>query len=113
MISIFWISTLFLGVIAQAFFLPWVKQPALRVMMMTVFLGSAYGLYFYWGSSTFLPQYYSEKETAFRKRQPELRILLTEFKKEEYRLRLRLEENPNDKEVLKQLTELLKIKALF
>ena len=113
MTTIFWVVTVLLALVAQAFFLPWVKQVKVSMLLALGFLGTAYGLYAYWGNSHHLSQYYSEKEKNFREHQPALRALLTEFKKEEYRLRLRLEENANDKEALEQLKELLKVKALF
>jgi hypothetical protein len=113
MSALFWVSTLVLLCLSGAFFLPWIKPRVFGLAITSFFAFSAYGLYWHWGSSQYFDQYYSAKEQQFRARQPGLRALLTEFKKEEYRLKLSLEENPKDKDASARLVELLAIKALI
>jgi len=113
MSALFWVSTVILLGLSGAFFLPWIKCRVFGLAITSLFACSAYGLYWHWGSSQYFEEYYSAKEQQFRARQPGLRALLTEFKKEEYRLKLSLEENPKDKNASARLAELLAVKALI
>ncbi|HXH55644.1 MAG TPA: hypothetical protein VNK03_07895 [Gammaproteobacteria bacterium] len=72
----------------------------------------SYGLYGYWGSSRHLPHYYSKEEAHYRLKQADFQVLLAEFRKEEFRLRLRLEQDPKDIDAAWRLLDLFAIKAL-
>jgi len=113
MLLLFWFITLCLFLLALGFVLPWVRAGRLGFLIAGVLCVVSYGLYLHWGSSSYLKQYYSKAEKDIRLKQAEFRILLTEFKKTEFRLRARLEENPNDQDAQQHLLEVLKIKAML
>lgn len=112
MLIYFWSSTTVLLILALGFFLPWLRSWRLSLFLICVIFASSYGLYIYWGSSRYLPHYYSKEEQLYRLRQTEFQLLLAEFRKEEFRLRLRLERDPNDVDAEWRLLDLLAIKAL-
>lgn len=112
MIIYFWSATALLLLLAFGFFLPWMRSWRLSVFLIFVLSLSSYGLYVYWGSSRYLPHYYSKEEQLYRIKQTDFQLLLAEFRKEEFRLRLRLENNPNDIDAEWRLLDLLAIKAL-
>ena len=72
----------------------------------------SYTLYFHWGSSQYLAEYYAPESELLRQKHKAFRPLLAEFIKEEFRLSARLEENPKDIEAQYRLYDLLAIKAL-
>lgn len=108
----FWFATATLLILAFGFFLPWIRALWLSLGLSCLVVVTSYGLYSYWGSSEHLPRYYSKEEKAYRLKQADLQILLAEFRKEEFRLRLRLEQNPKDIDATWRLLDLLAIKAL-
>jgi hypothetical protein len=111
---IFWATIVLLTFFAMAFFVPWLySQKKVALLIACVFSGTVYALYSYWGSSSLLGQYYSKEAVEASTKQVELRRLMTEFKKEEYRLRFRLEENSKDLDAEWRLLDLLAIKALL
>lgn len=112
MIIFFWSSTTVLLILALGFFLPWLRSWRLSLFLICVIFASSYGLYIYWGSSRYLPHYYSKEEQLYRLKQTDFQLLLAEFRKEEFRLRLRLERDPNDIDAEWRLLDLLAIKAL-
>ncbi len=113
MIILFWVATLLLFFIACGFVVP--RLQSLRMILGVIILMavSVYGLYYSWGNSHYLPQFYSKEQQDARSRLPKMQKLLAEFRKEEYRLRFRLEENPNDQDAEQRLVNLLAIKALY
>lgn len=120
MLLFFWIITIFLTLLAVLFFLPWIGSQkngpqswGLGFFITLIFCAIVYGLYFHWGSSSLLEAYYSMEVKNKDAKQVELRRLMTEFKKQEYRLRLQLAEDPEDKEAEWRLLDLLGIKALL
>lgn len=110
--SIFWLSTVFLTLLCLVFLLYTIKSFVLGTILSILFIGLSYGLYFHWGSYAHLKEYYSESNRELRTKQGELRRLLTEFKKTEFKLRQRLEENPEDLEAEWRLLDVLAIKSL-
>jgi len=111
---IFWATTVLLIFFAMTFFVPWLSsQKKIALLIACLFSGTVYALYGYWGSSSLLEQYYSKEAVEASTKQVELRRLMTEFKKEEYRLRFRLEENSKDLDAEWRLLDLLAIKALL
>lgn len=110
---IFWLGTLLLLACAFGFIYPWLRStPLFSWVVFLVISFVAYTLYFNLGKSRYLPGYYSPEAKALRLRQAELRQLLTEFKKEEFRLKLRLEADPSDSDAEWRLLDILAIKAL-
>ncbi len=112
MIIYFWVFTVILLIIAFGCFVPWIRAWRLSLVLMGLFSIVSYGLYTHWGSHQHLAHYYSSEEEAYRLKQAEFQILLAEFRKEEFRLRLRLEQNPQDIAAEWRLLDLLGIKAL-
>ncbi len=110
---VFWMITVVLTIFAFGFFLPWLRNRQFAGVVALIFLGLVYALYFHWGSSQQLALYYSKEEVAYRDRQGELRMLIAELNKDEYRFRLRLEENPKDLDAEWRLLDLLAIKSLY
>lgn len=113
MLIIFWISTFLLYVAALAFVLPWIRSTTLKVLIFAILFCGAYGHYWVQGSSPYLAAYYSSEEQLQREKRGEFRVLLSEFRKEEFRLKLRLEENSADQDAEWRLCDLLAIKALY
>ena len=113
MLLLFWAITAFLTLVAIGFFLPWIGSRKLAVMIVVLFSTIVYGLYTHWGSSQLLGSYYSGEDLKVHGKEAKLRRLMTEFKKQEYRLRLRLEENPEEMDAKWRLLDLLAIKALL
>ncbi len=112
MLTIFWVSTSLLLLCAFIFILPWVKSWRFGLSI-ALFVGlTTYGLYSKLGYGSYLKHYYSEDEQILRSKQDDFRELLAEFRKQEFRLKLRLEENPNDLDAEWRLLDLLSIKAL-
>jgi hypothetical protein len=111
-ITFFWICTIILLLLALGFVLPRLHSFRAGVLVTLGLAAVTYSLYGQWGSSSHLDQYYSKEEDLYRTKQFEFRKLLTEFKKQEFRLRLRIEEDPDDHEAQWQLFDLLAIKAL-
>ena len=112
MYYIFWSITALLLILAFGFFLPWIRAWWFSLGLIFLFAVISYGLYDYWGSSHQLSHYYSKEEAYYRQRQADFQVLLAEFRKEEFRLRLRLEHDPKDIEATWRLLDLLAIKAL-
>lgn len=112
MYHIFWVTTVLLLILAFGFFLPWIRAWRFSLGLICLFSVISYGLYGYWGSSRDLSHYYSTEEAHYRLKQADFQVLLAEFRKEEFRLRLRLEQDPKDIEATWRLLDLLAIKAL-
>ncbi len=111
--TVFWLITLLLISMSFVFVLPWLRSSFLLMMFTGVFIIIiSYVLYFKWGSSQYLQQYYSPQAKLSRVKQLELRLLLAEFRKEEFRLRARLEKNSQDQDAEWRLLDLLAIKAM-
>jgi len=110
--SIFWLMTFLLLAISFVFILPWLRNSLTMLVISTLITASSYGLYLAWGSSQHLKQYYSVQAKFSRLKQAELRQLLAEFRKEEFRLRARLEKDPTDQDAEWRLLDVLAIKAL-
>lgn len=113
MIAIFWLLNIFLFSLSLFFVLPWLKVLKNKIFICLVMLWVAFGLYLHWGSSEHLADYYSEQGRTLRIKHQELRKLLAEFRKEEFRLRIRLEKNNSDIDAEWRLLDLLAIKALY
>jgi len=113
MVTFFWISTLLLALGALGFILPWIRVWQGVLIIGGLFLGSLYILYWQGGNSQYLAHYYSKEEALKRIQRIKFRKLLVEFKKEEFRLKLRLQENPADQEAEWRLLDLLAIKAVY
>ncbi len=112
MVILFWLITFLLLGCAFLFVLPGLRNWRIRILVAMIIAGVIYGLYFQWGNSQRLKVYYSKEDQVLREQQIAFRPMLTEFKKEEFRLRLRLEENPNDNDAEWRLLDLLAIKAI-
>ena len=111
--TIFWLTTFLLLLISFAFILPWLRVSVAMLLVGGVLAISSYGLYLIWGSPQQLTQYYSISAQFSRIKQAEVRELLADFRKEEYRLRVRLEKDPNDQDAQWRLLDVLAIKALY
>lgn len=109
---LFWGMTLILLLSASCFILPWIDGWKARVATLTILSMVTYGLYAYLGNSQYLPHYYSDEQKMLRAQQQAFRPLIAEFRKEEFRLRARLEINPKDIDAEWRLWDLLAIKAL-
>lgn len=112
MVIFFWSATALLLLLALVFFLPWMRSWRLSLFLIFVISLTSYGLYVHWGSSQYLAHYYSKDEQLYRVKQQDFQLLLAEFQKQEFRLRLRLEHDPNDRDAEWRLLDLLAIKAL-
>jgi len=112
MIFYFWFTTALLLILAFGFFLPWIRAWRFSLGLICLFSVISYGFYSYWGSSRELPHYYSTEEVDYRQKQADFQVLLAEFRKAEFRLRLRLEQDPKDIDAAWRLLDLLAIKAL-
>lgn len=112
MVICFWLATGLLGLCACGFVLPWLRSFRTRIIVGSLLFIGSYALYQYWGSAHHLTHYYANEEQAQRQKQMDFRKLLAEFRKQEFRLRFRLEENPNDTEAEWRLLDLLGIKSL-
>lgn len=89
------------------------KEKSYLLIAIMVFIpGFSYLMYNQLGHSSEIDAYYSEASLKVRARRLEIRPLLSELGKEEVRLRLRLEEFPNDIMVQCKLLDLLAIRAL-
>ena len=110
---IFWLVAILLFSLSQFFILPWLKAVRIKAVISLAMAFMVFGLYLQWGSSKHLDDYYSSQGISLRTKHEELRQLLTEFRKEEFRLRIRLEKNSNDLEAEWRLSDLLAIKALY
>ena len=108
----FWTITFLLLVIAFAFILPRLRSPLAMLFVSTLVTATSYGLYLTWGNSQHLKQYYSPRAKLSRAKHIELRPLLAEFRKEEFRLKARLEKDPNDLDAQWRLLDVFAIKAL-
>jgi hypothetical protein len=113
MLIYFWSATAVLLILALGFFVPWMRSWRWSIGLICVISVMSYGLYIYWGSSRYLSHYYSREEQLHRLKQADFQVLLADFRKEEFRLRLRLEQNPKDIDAERRLVDLLAIKALF
>jgi cytochrome c-type biogenesis protein CcmH/NrfG len=112
MLIYFWSATALLLILAFGFFLPWIRAWRFSVGLICLLSVVSYGLYGYWGSSRHLPHYYAKEEVHYRLKQADFQVLLADFRKEEFRLRLRLEQDPKDIDAAWRLLDLLAIKAL-
>lgn len=112
MITVFWVATVLMLGCACLFALPWIGIGRAAICVVLCIYGVAYGLYARWGSSHYLTSYYSTQEKQQRAQQRVFRPLWIAFRKEEFRLRLRLEENPQDIDAEWRLLDLLAIKAI-
>jgi len=113
MVIIFWVITGLLLICALGFILPSIRLWRIKVLVACILSLCAYFLYFQYGKSQYLVHYYSAEEQLQRNKQASFRRLLAEFRKEEFRLKLRLEENPKDLEAEWRLLDLLAIKAIY
>lgn len=113
MLMVFWVLSALLCLAALGFVLPWIRSPKVMCLVIGIILGGAYGLYWQQGSSQYLSGFYSKEGQSQREKRNEFRILLTEFRKEEFRLKLKLEENSEDQDAKWRLWDLLAIKALY
>jgi cytochrome c-type biogenesis protein CcmH/NrfG len=111
-VAIFWIITILLVFCALGFILPWIKSIRYKILVSALLSVTTYGLYLQWGSSEYLPNYYSSDEQSQRAKQTHFRKLLAEFRKQEFRLRLKLEEDPTDLDAEWRLLDLLAVKAV-
>jgi cytochrome c-type biogenesis protein CcmH/NrfG len=109
---IFWVTTFIFLAISLVFVLPWLRSLTMMLMISVTVVAVSYGLYGLWGSSGYLRHYYSLAAEASRAKHIELRLLLAEFRKEEFRLRARLEKDPRDQDAEWRLLDVLAIKAL-
>lgn len=112
MIVLFWGLTLLLSFIALGFLIPWLKINLKSLVIFSFILLFSYGFYFIWGASQYLAGYYSETDQKNRTQMQRFRPLMAELKKQEFRLRFHLEENPKDILAQSHLLELLSIQAM-
>lgn len=109
---IFWICTLILCLCALCFILPWVPSIKMRFAYIIFLVIGSYALYHAFGSASHLKDYCSEESTRMRANLTRIQPLLTEFKKQEIKLKMHLEEFPNDALAECQLLDIMAIKAL-
>lgn len=107
MVALFWISTFALLLLAVSIVFPWLKIKQ-NVLIFITLAALAYPLYLHLGSSQHLKAYYSINHHQRARMQP----LMVQLKKQEYRLRLYLEEYPGDNLARSQLLEILGVQAL-
>jgi cytochrome c-type biogenesis protein CcmH/NrfG len=110
-IHLFRIITLILTFIALCFALPWARTNAIRILLSVGISCIAYSGYCLSGASGQLGAYYSAEAVAERAKHPKIRVLLSALRKKEFRLHVRLEENPNDIEAKWSLLNLMGIHA--
>lgn len=108
MVFLFWSCTVGLLFLAVGIIFPWISRVRTFIYIFIILGMVAYSLYFSLGSSQYLKAYYSINQAQRARMQP----LLTELKKQEYRLRFYLEDHPNDNLAHSQLLEILGIQAL-
>ena len=108
MVFLFWSCTIGLLLLAVGVIFPWISRIKIAFSIFVAIGIVAYSLYFFLGSSQHLKAYYSINQEQRARMQP----LVTELKKQEYRLRFYLEEHPNDSLAHSQLLEILGIQAL-
>jgi hypothetical protein len=112
MLIYFWLITALLLLFAFACFIPWIHSWRVSICLIIMLSVITYMLYIYWGSSQYLRHYYSAEEQLYRLKQADFQLLLADFRKEEFRLRLKLEQDPKDVDAEWRLLDLLAIKAL-
>lgn len=112
MLIIFWISTFVLLACALICIFPCLSSYRQKFIISFFVFFSAYGCYFYLGSSKDLPAYYTLEKSLQGLKQSQFPTLLIDFKKQEYKLRVRLEDNPADVDAEWRLLDILAIKAL-
>lgn len=112
MIILFWGFTLILSLIAIGILMPWLKIKPKSLLLSFLIIVFSYSFYFAFGKSQGLQDYYSPQGEKDRTQMQRMRPLIIELKKQEFRLRFHLEENPKDYLAQSQLLELLSIEAL-
>lgn len=113
MIFIFWFCSALLFGNALLFILPFL--PGKKAKLATVFFFGLliYPLYVTLGAPQQLENYYSGAGTNFRLTQDKMRPLFSQLKKQQGRLRLRLNANADDTISKALLLELLGVEALY
>lgn len=109
---LFWSLTFFLCLIAIAILIPWLKINFKSLTLFALILTFSYGLYYLLGASQHLLEYYSLQEQKNRVQMQRIRPLMLALKKQEFRLRFHLQDNPQDSLAQSQLLELLSIQAM-
>jgi cytochrome c-type biogenesis protein CcmH/NrfG len=109
---IFWLVCLILLFFASAFILPWLPQKRARLCFVLFLIMFTFGCYYYFGSSQQLTSYYVTLVEFPKQKISNVQKLFTEFKKYEFKLRQRLEDNPKDIDAEWRLLDVLAIKAL-
>lgn len=110
---LFWLLTFLLLNCALLFFMPWLKAWRRNVLWgLIVFVGS-YGIYQQVGSAQQLKQYFASQTPDVIKRRLGLRLQLADFRKKEFQLRIRLEQEPKNEEIEWKLLDLLALQAMY
>ncbi len=112
MMLLFWILTFFFTLLAISIFIPWLKFNIRSLFVFSFIILFTYSFYYTFGASQYLQGYYTSDDLINREQMQRIRPLMTELKKQEYRLRFHLEENPKDYLAQSKLLELLSIQAL-
>jgi hypothetical protein len=111
MIITFWLITVVLLGLAFCFVLPWVHKVCLKAILSVFVFCLAYSVYYSVGTSQYLKYYYSTEIQSMLKNHTNLRVLLGDLRKKEFNFHVRLEENPNDKEAVWNLLNIMGIEA--
>lgn len=112
MVILFWCITVVLTLITILCLWPWYRNIKFHFLFILFFCISSYALYFYYGSSLLLSDYYSKDSQKARIQLLSIRPNLSLLLKQEVSLRLRLEDFPEDTVTECQLLDILAMRAL-
>ena len=107
---IFWAIIIMMTAMALGFVLPWLQSKRLKIGFSFLILLASFGAYWQLGSGPMLPEYYSKEAQILRHRQDKTRILLADLRKKEFKLQLKIEENPDD---IEAQWNLLNVKGIY
>lgn len=110
-IYLFWTLTVLLSLVALCFIFPWDLTLFIKIVFSVCMLCITYSGYYLSGASHQLVDYYAAETTEARADHAKIRILLGALRKKEFRLHVRLEENPNDVEAQWSLLNVMGIHA--
>ncbi len=101
-----------MAILACACILPGLQNKKQKWAIILIVFVASYSLYSILGSSDHLMEYYSSSNQAILEKVQTARPLFAELAKQEIKLRLRLEEEPNDKVAQCKLYNVLSLRAL-
>lgn len=112
MMMLFWSMTALMVLVALFTVLPWIPSKKLKTFICLFISTFSYGLYLHYGYASKIHDYYASENRQARAKLLEIRPLVAILSKHEIKLRMRLEEVPEDRMAKCQLWDVLAIRAL-